>query len=449
MKKHVIALWGLAGLLLTTGCNEFGAGKKHIPTPPQFEARIDRSTPPARMDIEQALQQAKSLKLSQIASEIEYYRVGDATFTVTQAIAIPDSNAFITFNNPRIYYRKKGIPSKRYAFKALAYKWNNEMNGCPMFYDKKTTRMYVALSGKNQTNRGSDKGDKVVESEDAKHPVVPCIGQLPQLDTLLTMFNYIYPENTPVKYPLDLTYDKLLGFSSSGYTLCNYGRRTGEPSGITTFNLQGDTLCKIRLKENRRMVSRTVTENVPFFQTAYWNEAQDRMTFMIPYCDTVYQLTDPQTVVPLYEIHLGQSGISLPDLESEVIPKGKIWLRTLFENPKGLFAGFNQKGSPAIKNWLDQIDNFKPIISGRSVYLKADGQTYMLPQDSKGFVNDLDGGLSFWPDGQTDNCLYMIRTVTEMRETIKRTGSPQQQELIQFLDDPTTHERDYVMIVVR
>ena len=90
---------------------------------------------------------------SQIASEIEYYTVGDARFTVTQAIELPDSNAFITFNNPRIYYRKQGIPSKRYGFKALAYKWNNEMNGQNMFYDKKTTRMYVALSGKTQETR--------------------------------------------------------------------------------------------------------------------------------------------------------------------------------------------------------------------------------------------------------------------------------------------------------
>ena len=58
------------------------------------------------------------------------------SYTVTQAIAIPDSNAFLTFNNPRIYYRKNGRPSKRYGFKALAYKWNNEMNGHNLYKDR-------------------------------------------------------------------------------------------------------------------------------------------------------------------------------------------------------------------------------------------------------------------------------------------------------------------------
>lgn len=94
------------------------------------------------------------LKLSQIASKLEYYNVGDARYTVTQAIAIPDSDAFITFNNPRIYYRKQGIPSKRYGFKALDYKWNHGMNGLNLFYDKKTTRMYCALNcGLDQDNK--------------------------------------------------------------------------------------------------------------------------------------------------------------------------------------------------------------------------------------------------------------------------------------------------------
>lgn len=43
----------------------------------------------------------------------------------------------------------------------------------------------------------------------------------------------------------------------------------------------------------------------------------------------------------------------------------------------------------------------------------------------------------------------MIRTVTEMRETVKRTGSSRQKDLIKFLDDPKVFERDYVMIVAR
>ena len=111
--------------------------------------------------------------------------------------------------------------------------------------------------------------------------------------------------------------------------------------------------------------------------------------------------------------------------------------------------GVFQKGSPAIYNWLGWLDDYKPVITHRVVYLKKEKKTYALPKSSGGFINDIDDGLPFWPDGQTDDCVYMIRTVTEMRETVKRTGSSRQKDLIKFLDDPKVFERDFVMIVAR
>lgn len=314
------------------------------------------------------------------------------------------------------------------------------MNGQTLFYDKKTTRMYVALSGKTQETRltGADS--------------TPCIGELPPLDTMLTITNYVFPENLSAEYSLNLTYDKLLGFSSTGYTLCRYGEKTGEPDGITTFNLLGDTLCKFRLKEGE-MTPRTVTDNIPFFQTFFWNTQQDKMTFMMPYCDTVYQLRDPQTIAPLYAIHYGEKKLALSDYKGE-IPEGRMWQRTFYENPKGLFIGLYQKGSPIIADWIGWEYTYKPTLTHQAVYLKDEGRTVLLPtkmvKGGKGFTNDLDdSGLAFWPDGQTDDCLYMLRTVTEMRELVKRNGSPKQKKLLELLDNPKVFERDYVMIVVR
>ncbi|MCD7848504.1 MAG: DUF4933 domain-containing protein [Parabacteroides sp.] len=435
MRKQFFTLSLLSALLAATGCKQ--EMKPHVPTAPQMEARVDRSEPVKIVDVEQASRKTEPLKLSQIASEIEYYTIGDARYPVTQAIEIPDSNAFITFNNPRIYYRKQGVPSKRYGFKALAYKWNDEMNGQNMFYDKKTTRMYVALSGKTQETRltGADS--------------IPCIGELPPIDTMLTITNYVFPENMPAKYPLNLTYDKLLGFSSNGYTLCRYGEDTGEPDGITTFNLLGDTLCKFQLKEGA-MAPRSVTKDIPSFQTFYWNTQQDKMTFMIPYCDTVYQLRDPQTIAPLYAIHYGEQKLDMNGM-NDGIPKGKIWQKTLFENPKGLFLGLYQEGGRIIADWIGWEYTYKPTLTHQAVYLKEEGRIVVLPADkNRGFINDLDdSGLAFWPDGQTDDCLYMLRTVTEMRVLVKRNGSPKQQKLLEILDNPKVPERDYVMIVVR
>lgn len=362
--------------LLLNSCQQ-----RNQPTSPQYEAEYNRSTTPALIDIEKALDHPAMLKLSQIASKLEYYNVGDARYTVTQAIAIPDSDAFITFNNPRIYYRKQGIPSKRYGFKALDYKWNHGMNGLNLFYDKKTTRMYCALSGLDQDNK---------KDSTTFNDIRPCIGELPTLDTMLTIQNYIFPENLPTKYSIN--------------------------ADAKDINVSPDTITR--------------------FQTFYWNTDQDRINFLIPYRDTVYQLSSSHSITPLYALHK----------DNQDKPTG---LRSFLENPNGLFMGVFQKGSPAIYNWLGWLDDYKPVITHRVVYLKKEKKTYALPKSSGGFINDIDDGLPFWPDGQTDDCVYMIRTVTEMRETVKRTGSSRQKDLIKFLDDPKVFERDYVMIVAR
>lgn len=401
------------------------------PASPRYTAVYDRSTPISQIDIEQAMDaEPVSLKLSDIASEIEYYTVGDANFPVTQAISIPDREAFLTFNNPRIFYRRQGVPSKRYGFKAIAYRWNNEMNGQNLFYDKKTTRLYCAMSGKDQKNK--EKGD-------------PYIGELPHLDSLLTITSYIFPEMVDKKYPLHLQNDKLLGFSSSGYTLCHYPKEGAVPDGITTFTMQGDTLCRFNLQESPELFYSPL-KHVPYFHTFHWNTEQDKMTFMIPYCDTVYQLQSPDTLKPLHALNFGKYGVSP---EKRQVESKKAWLRSLTENSKGVFMGVFQKDGRKMLNWLGWEDEFKPVLTHQIVYLKSTGRTYCLPYRPRGFQNDLDGGLDFWPDGQTDDYLYMIRTVTEMRENVKRTGAPNQKKLIELLDNPKVRESEYVMVVVR
>lgn len=420
MGKGLFYVLSLVAICTTQGCKtDTKKEETHQPGSPAYTATYNDSQPPILVDATHT-DKTEPLKLSQIGSQIAYYTVGDANYTVKQVISIPDSNAYLTFNFPRIYYRKAGKPSKRYGFKVLDYKWNGGMNKQNLFYDKKTSRLFCALSGKDQNNKKNP--------EDS----IPCIGELPPLDTMLTISNYIFPEILEKKYPIQSGNNQLLGFSSAGYTLCRYGEDLGEPDGILTFNLQGDTLCKFQLKENRTLTPDSLLKDTYRFQTTYWNDAQDRMTFMIPFCDTVFQLSDPQTITPLYNIRRGDAEI-----------------RTLTENPKALFVGLYQDGKQKIVNWLGWPYEYKPTLTHQAVYLKEENKTYILPHRGAGFVNDLDDGLPFWPDGQTDNSLYMIRTVTEMREMVKRSGSPRQKELIKFLDNPDVKERDYVMIVVK
>ena len=86
------------------------------------------------------------------------------------------------------------------------------MNSLNLFYDKKTTRMYCALSGLDQDNK---------KDSTTFNDIRPCIGELPTLDTMLTIQNYIFPENLTTKYSINADASQIVGFSSSGYMLCD------------------------------------------------------------------------------------------------------------------------------------------------------------------------------------------------------------------------------------
>ena len=81
------------------------------------------------------------------------------------------------------------------------------------------------------------------------------------------------------------------------------------------------------------------------------------------------------------------------------------------------------------------------------VYLKNKCQTKALPLKATGMINDLDGGLPFWPDGQTDEYMYMIRPAKDLKQRIKLTGSPKQESLKKFLSDLPDNQN--VMIVIK
>lgn len=441
MKKLSVIIYVIMMCCCFSGCKS-KEEKKPVEhsrnTTPKQTIQLDTSgSAPVQVNVEKALDASPTpLKLSQIASKIKYYPVGDVAYPVTQAIAVPDSGeAFITFNNPRIYFRRPNVPSKRYGYKGLSYTWNQNMNGLNLFYDKKTTQMYLALSGKHQYDKTNE---------------TPCIAELTTLDTLLTNTTHTLPERLTKKYPIYSPDDQLIGFSSAGYTTCYYENESGIPRGIQTYSMNGDIISRFLLNEDNKITREMGREDIPSFHTFYWNEAQDRMNFMVPFYNTVYQQQDEETIVPLYDLNFGEYDVfsEMPD-EEDGVKNGKAWLRTFYENPKGLFLGLYKKGSYSLRNWIGHEDTFRTPLTHQVVYLKDKNKTYAIPSKFKGFINDLDGGVSFWPDGQIDNRLYMLRAVTELRETIDRSPtSPVKKELLDFLNNESVKDNAIVMIVI-
>lgn len=239
-----------------------------------------------------------------------------------------------------------------------------------------------------------------------------------------------------VKYGIEL-------FSSKLYAKAVWNRVT---RGVQTFNLSGDTLCSF--PANLDSLG-SIPENflqTPLFYTSYWMDQQ--ITFHTSFCDTIYRITDEKSYKPVYAIHFGKYRLTATSLFKEDDLKNKAWLMDLKENKDGVFLKVYKEGKTTKSGWLaEDREPDGPSVERQVVYLKSSGQTFALPDRSKGLVNDLDGGITFWPKGQTDGYLYMIRPAKEFKAAIKLDGSPKQKELKAFLE--SIDEKQNVMIVVK
>ncbi len=176
----------------------------------------------------------------------------------------------------------------------------------------------------------------------------------------------------------------------------------------------------------------------------------NKPTFSATYCDTVYRLSDHRTITPVYNIHLGKYKASANYVINKGDKRNKAWINELRENPKGVFLKVHREGKSNKSGWLDNKDKENrdfPSEDYLMVYLKNKRQTKALPLTSQGITNDLDDGLPFWPDGQTDEYMYMIRSAKDLKQQVKLTGSPKQNTLKNFLSDLPDNQN--VMIVVK
>lgn len=222
--------------------------------------------------------------------------------------------------------------------------------------------------------------------------------------------------------------------------------KDGQDEGVTLFHLNGDTICTFIAGIDPTTKRGQYLYQPPFFDKIYRHG--DQITFRLSFCDTIYRIRDEQTYYPAYVTDFGKLRLTAIENIQGKERKNKAWMTALEENAKALFIQTYKEGKSTQSGWLDgNREPDMPSEERQIVYLKSDKQTFALPVKAQGLTNDLDGGLPFWPDGQTDGYLYMIRPAKELKAKIKLTGSPKQKELKAFLD--SMDEKQNVMIVVK
>ena len=138
--------------------------------------------------------------------------------------------------------------------------------------------------------------------------------------------------------------------------------------------------------------------------------------------DTVWSISKNYKVTPRYVIDLGGERISLDRMKS---PKRLTWeeqikwnvLLEYLESDKYIFYDIMYKNDYArefttkpemISKRVSDVDNTKKYISGK-------------------FLNDIDGGLCFWPQGKvSENKVYMMVYGSDIKDYIEKQGDDYQ-----------------------
>ena len=434
MTKHLLLILLPVLLTMAAGCkkqtnSETSASSVseeiHQPLSPKYEARYDRSVPPVRIDIEKAITSPAQVKLSQIASDIEYFQVGDDKYPITDVVAT--NNGFIALNQPKLYLYRKGMKRKRVGLKTEYGEWQG---GKKLYYDMTISRLYTHL--------------KKINSETG-HPEYRIL-KLPPLEEILARKHYLYPDSISDCMTIPERLNSFILFTPD-YYLTKVDDEWGMPIQYYTHTLKGDTICSFRLPIDP--LDKREPGNYfggPVRYATYLFDGQ--LTFRWAFNDTIYRIRDEHTLIPTFVMSFGKHRVSGNDLFGKADLSFKIWMDRIRENNRALFINIHKENKRGKEGWLsEKQEPGQPPEKRQIVYLKSSKQTFALPKQSLGFTNDLDDGLPFWPDGQTDGYLYMIRPAKELKAKIKLTGSAKQKELKAFLD--SIDEKQNVMIVVK
>jgi hypothetical protein len=160
-----------------------------------------------------------------------------------------------------------------------------------------------------------------------------------------------------------------------------------------TYSDKGDTICQFtdfdRIKNFSSNVYRTPTDLASYYY-------KGQLTIKQEYNDTIFRLISPDRLLPVYLIDFGNFKVSCNDgLNPHIDLSNKFLLYSLYESDDFLFVRYTQNNS--------SVNNIKKnaVKFYNAIFNKKEGKLIHLPEFSntpRGLINDLDGGMPFWPD---------------------------------------------------
>jgi len=188
-------------------------------------------------------------------------------------------------------------------------------------------------------------------------------------------------------------FDRIFGIGSDLWAGVNNKWIAGSSGALLViYNEKGDTICQFKDYERIVNFNHSLWRHRVELESYYYDGV---VTIKQEYNDTVFRLIPPDRLLPVYIFNYGDHKVSYMDgLNPNFDLSGKCLVTSLNETDEFLFIRYSIF-KPPFTNGKNSENKFYALLD------KKEKKIYHQPQDeteSKGIVNDLDGGISFWPE---------------------------------------------------
>jgi hypothetical protein len=162
---------------------------------------------------------------------------------------------------------------------------------------------------------------------------------------------------------------------------------------IVTFNGTGDTICQF--SDYDRIINFTASQTRRAVELVSYS-FNGQLTIKPEYNDTVFRLIPPDRLLPVYKVDFGKFKVSYMDgLNANIDLSDKYILNSLHETNDFLLLRYTRNNDSPNNRKKNAVKFYNTF------YDKKEGKIFHQPGFTlvpEGLVNDLDGGMPFWPD---------------------------------------------------
>ena len=399
----------------------------------------DMSATPSRIDIVKGIENQRNVTLSQVASDIEYINIGAHRFKPNVQMT---SQGLIVSNIDGVWlYSYEGKMIKQIyknqhdgVFGAVGYIMEKPVTGVTdVYFDEKEERLWVHYKKENDIH----------------------MTRFGYLDLAKNRIQLVSSEKKQDSVKVLASFEAISGQINYLKDFIVYrNNKLSSHKTFATCSFQGDTLCNFTFGYDS--ITAKATDGIGVDYGNYYIY-RGLYTFRNSFNDTLFRVTDANKYIAEYVLDVGTSGRATNKGNISDVHIDQMYIiQSIREDDRYLYILFSKNyDCPAnrengkVRFWWGLVDKTTKAFFTLPFVSDSD-------PDTKGFENDLDGGLPFWPKqtgehgekiAQTKG-IYMKEQLTASWFSNSKALNPQKKEkLAQFVK--TLKDDDIVIIIVK